>query len=313
MVTPMLPLSLALGALLLAPAEPAPASAEPSPQPQPAEVPAPTLPASELPAPTVPEPSGARPASVEATQPSPQPSGPSQPEPEPDPGESMLRGRGDLPYGATAGRKSANLRGNQVLVRPFDEPVFSASAVARFDVLLAGGRDVVQPYGFGFAAQLRAHFVQVYKSRFGLELHAGHNRFPQRQNFTLDDEFGTSISRTKLLSTTDVSLGPSLEIPIGPIFLQFGGGVGVGVSSLQRPRSADPIEDELVSAVNVLLRGGLQLGIPVYGNHGLNLGADVQHVFSQREVDIVLDLPEGEQTRPFATTLEAFGGYTMWF
>lgn len=287
----VLHLPLALAAVLCAP-EPSPVP-EPSLEPEPSPAPAPSL----------------EPVPSPAPAPTPTASSPAEPE---APAYELRTGE-DMPYAPTPARLSANLRGNEVLVRPFRAPVFSAAAAARFGVLLAGGRDVVQPYGYGFAAQLRAHFARVYKSRFGLELHAGHTRFPERQAFESPLLEGLSVRRDKLLTATDVSLGPSLEIPIGPLFVQFGAGVGVGISSLLRPVSADPIDDEGVTAVNPLVRGGLSFGVPVFEGHGLTLGVGAQHIFSPREVPIVVDDPEGEQTRPFSSSLEVFAGYSIWF
>lgn len=237
---------------------------------------------------------------------------PSEPEPNPDAElDYELRDRTDMPLGATAARKSAVQRNNEVLVRPFRRPVYSVTAAARFGTLLSSGADLVQPFGYGFAAALRIHFLPVAKSRFGAEIHAGHTRFPKRVVF--DDVDGDKVARKALLTDTDFSAGPSLEIPIGPVFVGLGGSAGVALSSLYRPLSIDGIEEELVSATNFMLRGGLNLGVPLLNHHGLNLGAAVHHVFSSREVAIDPTNADSDTIRPFGTWLEVSLGYQIWF
>jgi hypothetical protein len=237
---------------------------------------------------------------------------PTQPSLSPTEYEYPERDLGDLPYGPTAARKSAVQRNNDVLVRPFSRPVYSIAASGRFGTLLAGGTDVVQPFGYGFAAQLRIHFVGVVKSRFGIEFHAGHTRFSERNNYEGITE-GSTITRVTLLTDTDFSAGPSMQIPLGPLFLQFGGSAGVALSTLYRPQSAEVSDDEHVSTSNFMLRGGLSLGVPVLNRHGLTIGAGVHHIFSPREVLVdPLDIELGT-TRPFATWLEVLLGYQIWF
>ncbi len=222
----------------------------------------------------------------------------------------------DLPYLPTPARKSAIRRNNDISIRPFRKPLFSIAAAARMGVQLTSGREIVQPFGYGFAAQLRLHFARVIKSRFGFELHAGHTRWQQRQDFEpiVVGSSEATVTRIMLLTHTDFSVGPSFEIPIGAVFLQLGAGAGVAVSTLSRPRSADAREDQQLSNANPLVRGGVSLGIPILNRHGLALGTGVHHVFSQREVtvDPVGD-PEGAKAVPFATWLEVYGAYQIWF
>jgi hypothetical protein len=241
---------------------------------------------------------------------------PRDPEPEaaqPEEYEFQERAFEDMPYAPTAARKSAVQRNNDVLVRPFRKPIYSVAAAGRFATSLIGGRDVIQPYGFGVAAQLRIHFLRVFKSRFGVEIYAGYTRFPQRVDYPAVEGVSSEITRLNLLAHTDVTAGPSMQIPIGPVFLQFGASAGVAFSTLTRTQSVEAIDDELVVSTDALIRGGLSLGVPIYSQHGLTLGAGVQHVFSKDEVAVDLADPEGDTTQPFGTWLEITLGYQMWF
>jgi hypothetical protein len=296
------PISIALVLLLAAPPIEGPAR-PPEAEPPPTKI--------EPPPPGI----SGEPPSVELQRPpppAPTPAIPPEPEPEPDAElDYQLRDRTDMPLGATGARKSAVRRNNEVLVRPFRRPVYSVTAAGRFGTLLSSGAELVQPFGYGFAAALRLHFLPVGKSRFGAEIHAGHTRFPNRVLF--DDVDGDKVVRKGLLTDTDFSVGPSLEIPIGPVFVGIGGSGGVALSSLFRPLSIDGFDDELVSATNFMLRGGLNLGVPLLNHHGLNLGAAVHHVFSPREVAIDPTNADSAKVRPFGTWLEVSLGYQIWF
>ncbi|WP_146155447.1 hypothetical protein [Enhygromyxa salina] len=285
--------------------------AQPEPPPPSLDGPAPLVP----PPPVTPAedaqlaPSGTTPPGEAAT-----PTVPAGPEPAPSEAEFAYaeRNLADMPYGATAARKSATQRNNDVLVRPFRKPVYSIAASGRFGTLLSGGADVVQPFGYGFAAQLRIHFVGVVKSRFGVEVHAGHARFSQRRDFESVDG-GATVTRITLLTDTDFSAGPSFQIPLGPLFVQLGGSAGVALSTLFRPLAADGVDDEAISTSNFMLRGGFSLGVPVLNRHGVTLGAGVHRIFSSREVAIDPRSPESPTTRPFGTWLEVLLGYQIWF
>ncbi len=234
------------------------------------------------------------------------------PEPE-DPYELEERRFQDMPYAPTAARKSAVRRNNDVLVRPFERPVYTVAAAGRFATSLIGGRDVIQPFGFGVAAQLRIHFVRVLKSRFGVEVYAGYTRFPERVDYAAVEGVTAQITRLNLLAHTDVTAGPSLQIPIGPVFLQFGASAGVAFSTLTRTQSIQAVDDELLVSTDALIRGGLSLGLPIYSRHGLTVGGAVQHVFSRDEVAMNLEDPSGPVAQPFGTWLEINLGYQMWF
>jgi hypothetical protein len=298
------PISIALVLLLAAPPIEGPTRPEPPPEAE-----TPPTPDVQPPPPGI---SGPPPEVEPQPTPAPAPAIPSSHEPEPEPElDYELRDRTDMPLGATAARKSAVRRNNEVLVRPFRRPVYSVTAAARFGTLFSSGAELVQPFGYGFAAALRLHFLPVLKSRFGVEIHAGHTRFPNRVIF--DDVDGDKVVRKGLLTDTDFSAGPSLEIPLGPVFVGLGGSGGVALSSLFRPLTIDGFGDELVSTTNFMLRGGLNLGVPLLNHHGLNIGAAVHHVFSPREVKIDPTNAESETVRPFGTWLEVSLGYQIWF
>lgn len=239
---------------------------------------------------------------------------PPLPEPEPeDAYELEQRSIEDMPYAPTAARKSAVQRNNDVLTRPFNQPIYTVAAAGRFATSLIGGRDVIQPFGFGVGAELRIHFLRVFRSRLGVEVYAGYTRFPQRVDYPAVEGVSAEITRLNLLAHTDVSAGPSMQIPIGPVFLQFGASAGVAFSTLTRTQSIEAIDDELITSTDALLRGGLSLGLPIYSRHGLTLGAAVQHVFSRDEVAQNLADPDGPKAQPFGTWLEVNLGYQMWF
>jgi len=219
----------------------------------------------------------------------------------------------DMPYAPTAARKSAVQRGNDVLVRPFRQPVYTVAAAGRFATSLLGARDVVQPFGFGVGAQLRIHFLRLFKARVGVEVYAGFTQFTERVDYLAVEGSAATITRRNRLGHTDVSAGPSMQIPIGPLFLQFGGSAGVGFSTLARTRSIDAIDDEIVASADFLLRGGASVGIPILNRHGLTIGAGVQHIFSREEVVEDPERLDSPLVQPFGTLLEINLGYQMWF
>jgi hypothetical protein len=305
-----------------------PAESEPEPYMVEEPAPAPTeSPARTVPPPVIPE--GTTPPGEEEAISFPEDEDDDQssyvsPEPPPDPEseseaaqpeeyEFEARAFEDMPYAPTAARKSAVQRNNDVLVRPFRKPIYNVAAAARFATSLIGGREVIQPFGFGVGAQLQIHFLRVLKSRFGVEIYAGYTRFPERVDYPAVEGVSAEITRLNLLAHTDVSAGPSMQIPIGPVFLQFGASAGVAFSTLGRTQSVEAIDDELVVSTDALIRGGLSLGVPIYSRHGLTLGAAVQHVFSRDEVAVDLADPDGPKAQPFGTWLEIHLGYQMWF
>jgi hypothetical protein len=328
--------ALLLAALLCAtppvegPVRPEPIAREPDAPAEPEQPPTPVIQPSDVAEPSLVEPPAVAPPAVDPdelgppsptlTEP-PEPPGPDD-DPDDDPfavepppvGETFdypERSWADMPYFPTAARKSADQRNNDMLVRPFRQPIYSIAAAARFAYSLPG-RDVLQPFGFGFAAQLRIHFARVVKSRFGVEVYAGYTRFPRRVEYA-EVEGSRPLTRLDLLGHTDVSAGPSMQIPLGPVFLQFGASAGVAFSTLTRTYSAEAVGDELRTSTDALLRGGASLGVPVLNRHGLSFGAGVQHVFSRERVVIDLQDPDGPTARPFGTWIEAYAAYQIWF
>jgi len=206
-------------------------------------------------------------------------------------------------------------RGNTVLVRPARRWVLGAAAVARVPVLVGMGREVMQPAGFGFAFQLRFHAIALGALRLGFEAHFGHNQFMQRHLFVHVPEVGAvqSVSRRAALAHTDLSLGPSLQIPIRRVFLELGGSVGLAISNFVRPVSA--MRDENITAYDPVIRGALQLGIPIQNNHGMVVGFAVQQIYSKTTIVADPTAPPGTtpDNAPFDLLIEPYAGYQAWF
>lgn len=207
-------------------------------------------------------------------------------------------------------------RGNGVLL-PTRRPVFSVGAAARFGVLLGNGRDVVQPLGFGFGAQIRAHFINLGAIRFGLSFIAGHTRFPERRSIEGVDEFtGEFVERDRWarISHTDLSLGPSFGLPLGPVILQGSVTAGLGIDQLFEPVTPfSTLEDREITSYDPLLRGGLGVGIPIRNDHGLSVGVGVGKYFSDARYRVPTDDGSGATFAPFDLLLEASLAYTAWF
>jgi hypothetical protein len=217
-----------------------------------------------------------------------------------------------------AGPPGSVPRGNTVL-DPGRDRSFGAAAVGRFGWLLGGGSEFVQPFGFGFAAQLRFHLLKLglAPARFGFSFHGGHTRFVETDEYVMGDpaDPGARVNRTTILSHTDLSLGPAFEIIAGPLILFVDGGAGVGVNQLTRPLSADPFQDQEAVSGDFLLRGGLGLGIPIRNNHGIVIGAGVQKFFSRVRRPPKPLAEDGAETQSvvFDLLLEAHLGYQAWF
>jgi hypothetical protein len=209
-------------------------------------------------------------------------------------------------------------RGNTILDPSRDKRTFSAAAAGRFGILLGGGSEFVQPYGFGFAAQLYFHLLKMgaAPARFGFAFHGGHTRFLETQTFIRGDGDGEeTIERTTVLSHTDFSIGPSFEVIAGPLVLMFGGGPGLGVDQLVRPLTADPALDQQAVDADFLLRGSAGIGIPIKNNHGLKIGAGVQKFFSGTRLppDPLAENGEETQSVVFDLLLEVHVAYQAWF
>jgi hypothetical protein len=215
-------------------------------------------------------------------------------------------------------------RGNEVLVRRRGL-VWSVAAMPRLSLLIGDGRRASQPVGFGVGLQFRLWALHITRVRFGLGLDLGHSRFLGRSTVTGID--GTSTRRWAALGHSDFTLGPSVQVVAGPLLLEGTFGAGVGVSTLRRPlphpaEAADPQGDVLVSTeedasdTSAVIRGGLQLGIPIRRNQGISIGAAVHKYFSRTLVvatDDLIDVDATPNTNPFDLVLDVVVGYQMWF
>ena len=208
-------------------------------------------------------------------------------------------------------------RGNRSLDPQDRRPHYSVSASGRFGVLVGNGTEVNQPFGFGFGIRIRALFFNVERLRLGLAFDAGHTRFPNRQEFTTERMDGTldETVRWGFLAHTDLSLGPGFEIPAGPVLVGGSFGVGLGINQFFRPQgeNGSNLDDEL-SSFDLLLRGGLVVGVPIRNDHGVVVGAHLHKHFSSAELRAD-DLAEGDQDglAIFDLVLETFIGYQAWF
>jgi hypothetical protein len=208
-------------------------------------------------------------------------------------------------------------RGNDVLQRDRG-PVFSLAAAPRLGVLLAGGAQVMrQPVGFGAGLQFRVHALHLGPVRLGGELQLGHTRFLDSRDVPHEAD-GTErrVRRYATLNHTDFAAGPSLQIALGPVFLEGGFGAGLGISSFVRPFGGFSFEEEHFSDVTAMIRGGGHLGIPIRNNHGFYVGAAVHKYFSRQQIVAQPDplVPDqAPDTNPFDLMLEIHLGYHMMF
>ncbi len=207
-------------------------------------------------------------------------------------------------------------RGNPVLARGVRTPVVGVAAAVRMGVLVGNGGVFVQPpLGFGFGLDLRYHALPIGAARLGFELQAGHDRFGDRRSFVVDqDGVPTTVVRPLLLSHTDLTLGPSLQIPARVLFIELGGGVGLAVSSFRRPWSERPQDDEQVVGYDALVRGDAALAIPIVRDQGIRLGVAVNKIFSKRRViGDPSDPAATPDTAVFDLYLDVVLAYQAWF
>ncbi len=206
-----------------------------------------------------------------------------------------------------------------MLYRPANERVFSVAAALRMGILVGSGDVVIAPpLGFGFGARLAYYPFAIARARIGFAFHGGHTRYPTQRSVVLDDPQTTqprSIRRWSVLAHTDLALGPHVQIPVGPLFLEFGAGGGLGVSSYLRAVGNERGQDELTVSYDGLVRADFTFGIPIRNNQGLGLGLDLHQFFSKTRVVTVPDAPAG--TPPdsviFDLTLAVTLAYQMWF
>jgi hypothetical protein len=227
---------------------------------------------------------------------------------------------GEAPAGPrTRPRARAAARGNSVLARDPSARVITAAASVRMGVVVGGGDVVVRPpLGFGFGLKLAFYLVRLGPMRFGPAFHGGHDRFPSRRSVvvgTAGDEQVTGV-RWSVLSHTDLALGPHFQVPAGPVFVEFGAGGGLGVSSYRRAVGPDPADDDVTVAYDPQVRADLSLGIPIRNNQGLAVGVDLQKYFSKKKVVTRdPDLPAGSpgDSVVFDLILNVTLAYQMWF
>lgn len=209
-------------------------------------------------------------------------------------------------------------RGNTVLTRDRGV-VWGVAAVPRVAVLLGDGARVIQPVGFGAELQFRAYALHLGRLRFGGESHFGHTRVLERVLLPYDDGSGSGeqqIRRYNALGHTDFSLGPSAQLVLGPIILEGGAAVGVGISNLVRTFGALPTDEVQTTDTTVMLRFGGQLGVPIRNNQGIVLGVHATKFFSRKQIVATPDpnAPDAPpDANPFDLVLELGLGYQMWF
>jgi hypothetical protein len=209
-------------------------------------------------------------------------------------------------------------RGNTVLTRDRGV-VWAVAAVPRAAVLIGDGRRVIQPAGFGAELQFRAYALHLGRLRFGGQAHLGHTRVIERVLLSYDDGSGTGaqpVRRYAALGHTDFSLGPSAQLVLGPILLEGGAAVGLGISNLVRPLGPLPIDEEQTTDTTAMVRGGGQLAVPIRKNQGVVLGVHATKFFSRKQVVAAPDpaVPDAPpDANPFDLVLEIGLGYQMWF
>jgi len=211
-------------------------------------------------------------------------------------------------------------RRNSVLQRSARQPVFGVAALARLGVLAGNGGVVIQPpLGFGFALDIRYHALPIANARLGLQFTAGHDRFQDRRTFTFTDDKGETqeLRRFTTLGHTDITLGPSLQIPLRVLFLELGVSGGLAVSLFRQPRSIDPKDDLEVVGYEPMLRSDVALAIPIRQNQGIRLGVDVVKIWSPQKNWIVADPQAAIETEPdtaiFDLYLDVLLAYQAWF
>jgi hypothetical protein len=214
---------------------------------------------------------------------------------------------------------TAERKGNTVLTRDPGRPVYSFAAVGRVPILVGGGTGVIQPVGFGAGLQFRYHGLRVGRVRLGAEIVGGHVRILEKVQVTYFTDDGTqrSVTRTSALDHTSFALGPSMQVVLGPVILEIGGGIGVGVNNLVRPVGPFAQDVQQVNDVTAVARVDGHLGIPIRKNQGLIIGANFERFFSGTRVvqDLsMLDDPDAEPgVAPFDRVISPYFGYQMWF
>lgn len=207
-------------------------------------------------------------------------------------------------------------RGNTVLTRDRGL-VWGLAAVPRASILIGDGRRAIQPAGFGAELQFRLYALHLGALRLGGEAHFGHTRVLERRKVEHDDGDGTRlITRYAALDHTDFSIGPSAQAVLGPVILEGGVVVGLGISNFVRPFGAFINDEEQTSDYTAMLRGGGQLSIPIRRNQGIVVGVHATKFFSKKAIVANPDesMPDAPaDVNPFDLVLEIGLGYQMWF
>jgi hypothetical protein len=208
--------------------------------------------------------------------------------------------------------------------------VWSVQVSGRMGILIGGG-DVLftrrPPLGYGFGLQIKYHALRAGPLRFGLEFHGGHTRFPRPNNYPVEPMPGdpidpntgapqvATVRRISMLSHTDLTLGPSVQVIAGPLLIDVGVGGGLMVSNWRRLRSWKPTEDEQTVSYDGMVRAGASIGVPIRNNHGIALGVDWQKAFSNTKAVTDLYAPMG--TPPDAVVFDMLMNvnlaYQAWF
>ncbi len=199
-------------------------------------------------------------------------------------------------------------------------PVFSVIGAPRLGILLAGGAEVMQPLGFGAGFSFRVHGLRLGPIRLGAGVDLGHTRFIERRQVEgVVDSQAQFATRYAALSHSDFGAGPSLQLVLGPIYLQGDLTVGVGISTFVRPLGILTVDEEHHSDVSAMIRTGGLIGIPIRNNQGVTLGTSVQRYFSSYQIvaepqpeDPAL-VPAEPDTNPFDLVLDVSVGYLFMF
>ncbi len=220
-------------------------------------------------------------------------------------------------------------RENTILVRPLDKASFSVSAALRFAVNLGQSQELIQPFGFGFAMQLKGHLWQLGQTRFGFAFVGGHSRFLDSQKYEIetgDPSTGVGAvvaeSRPLLLANTDFSVGPALQIPLGQIFVELELCAGLSILQFIRPLGPLAQQEESLVVVAPMLRPSLGVGIPIRSNQGIGIGLAFEKVWTNTVVvtdpeQALMQSPEeveaDERSKVFDAFLYSYATYQVWF
>lgn len=221
---------------------------------------------------------------------------------------------------APAGSSRPVKRGNVAYARRAG-PVFTLGVSPRLGILLAGGADVIQPMGFGAGLSFHVHALHIGPFRLGAGAMLGHTRFLEKRTVSADVDGATQIvERYAALGHTDFGLGPSLQILLGPVYVQGDFTAGLGISTLSRPLGVFTVDEEQHTDYSGMIRGGGLFGIPIRNNQGITIGAHVQRYFSRLQVvgspptEMLEGAPEPEpDTSPFDLLIDVSVGYTFMF